>query len=329
MTVTVLTTGGTIASADNGDGLGVDGGSELLEWLVGHTEHDDVVFREVLRRSSFDFPTAALCTLVREIVTVARSGQACVVTHGTDTMEETAFLTALYAPSGASVVFTGAQRGADDPYPDGPSNLADALTVARTAEASTGVLICFGGALVSGWHAHKGHTTAPNPFDGGEVGLVGRLDLGRLRLLQTSPPGGHFSGFAVPADLPRVELLTLVTGCDGAQLDALDRATVRGVVLEAFGIGNGNPAVVRAVRSLVTDGIPVVVSSRCGRGPVVPRYRNGGGMDLAAAGVAFAGELAGPQARLALMASLAHSDSVPAALTVFSEIAGQAMGVPA
>lgn len=301
--VTVLTTGGTIASLPDAAGGGVRVAVPGAELAAGYG--GAVAVREVMLAHSFNLTRADVLAIAAEALAAAETG-GVVVTHGTDTMEETAYLVDLVLPPGRTVAFTGAQRHASAPDADGPRNLADAVRVAADpACRGLGSVIVMGGRIHAARHAVKAHTLALDAFASPGAGPLGAVAGGRVRLAARPerPPGFTLAELR---DLPaRVDIVPVYLDADGVQVAACRRAGARGIVLAALGTGNPTPGVLREVRRCVDDGIVVVVASRCAEGPAVPVYGAGGGADLAAAGAVFAGPLPAAKARILLMAALA------------------------
>jgi len=211
-----------------------------------------------------------------------------VVTHGTDTLEETAYLLELVLETDKPVVITGAMRTADDPEWDGPGNLLAAVrAVLAPHDPPGGVRVVIGGAEHEAGAVVKSHTSALNAF-------TSTRDTRRRReRIQTARIE------------PRVDLVTATVGGDARFLEHAVATGARGIVVAAFGAGNVPPAMLPGVRAAAAAGIPVVVSSRCGRGPTEARYGyDGGGMSLRASGAIFAGELPAHKARIKLMVLL-------------------------
>src|SRR5882757_4376263 len=295
--VVVLSTGGTIASRRDPSGASVasDGVAALLRRLPIALDLP-VDGRDVLCLGSYLLTPADMAGIVREIrrALADESVLGVVVTHGTDTMEETAYLAELVHDDPRPVVFTGAQRPADAPDSDGPRNLADAIAVAAAPDArDLGVLITFDGAVFAAQGTRKTHTVAPAAFSAPDAGPLGPvrdspLDLTALDL----------------ADI-RVDVVACYPGADATALNAVAAAGARGVVLVGTGAGNANPAINAAVARLTADGVLVALSTRAAAGPVAGIYGNGGGLDLLAAGAVPTGVLRPSQARILLTALLA------------------------
>ncbi|MDP9397828.1 MAG: asparaginase, partial [Actinomycetota bacterium] len=242
--VVVLTTGGTIATRGAGtERVARDSGQDLLGRVQLPAEVT-VQIREVLRLGSYAFTTAdmrTVLTAVREALTDP-AVDGVVVTHGTDTMEETSFLVDLFLADGRPVVFTGAQRGADDPTSDGPTNLRDAVTVAAApASRGCGALIVFDGGLFAARGTRKVQTLASVAFGNPGGGPLGQVVEGRLHLHARPVRPAPLDAGRLDLDGVRVDIVAVYPGCDPVFLEAAVAAGARGVVLEATGAGNANP----------------------------------------------------------------------------------------
>ena len=306
----MLSTGGTIASraSATGGAQASDVGATLLERVTVPADVT-VRVRDLMTVNSFvmtpDDLGAVAVGVAEALLDPTVAG--VVVTHGTDTLEETALLVDLFHDDPRPVVFTGAQRAADQDGTDGPANLGDAITVAAASQArDLGVLVVFGGDVLAARGTRKTATVAAAAFTNPETGDLGTVVDGRLRLQGRRPARAQLvpRGSVLPARLPRVDVVALYPGADSVALVALADAGAQGVVLEATGAGNANLAVVDTVRDLVSSGVTVVVSTRVHSGPVVALYGGGGGVDLVAAGAVLGGTLRPGQARILLMALL-------------------------
>lgn len=307
--VVAVSTGGTIASRYDPAAralVSVASGAELLAMLGGRAPDVDTVVEEFCNLGSNRIDLEMSLQLARRVDELLADEQVsgCVVTHGTDTLEESAFLASLVIASPKPVVFTGAQREADEPDADGPRNLADAIRIASSPDADgLGTVLAFGGRILSPVDATKVHTARTDAYAATAGGQIGEVD--DAEVLISHRPARHPRIVARRIET-RVDLIKLTMGCDTRLFDASVASGARGIVLETFGRGNATPELVAAVARAAGSGIVTVVTSRCREGRVRPLYGDGGGRDLAAAGALFAGRLQGPKARVLLSVALAN-----------------------
>jgi L-asparaginase len=225
-----------------------------------------------------------------------------VITHGTDTLEETAYLLARTLEPSVPIAITGAMRTSSDSGWDGPRNLTDAARVAAAAESrGRGAMVVFGGKIFAGQEAVKTETTGLDAFAAPHGAPAGEVRDGTVSY--RSPRAAPAT--MVPARLSaRVAQIPVVIGDDGALLD-LARQIYDGLVLVAFGAGNIPPGAVPAVLRWLEAGKPVVLASRCATGQVTPVYAfAGGGATLVREGVIPAGPRTASQARMELTIAL-------------------------
>ncbi|WP_394249414.1 asparaginase [Arthrobacter pityocampae] len=306
--VVLLATGGTIASRADGVGgatVAADAGSAVLAAAGTGAVEVDVV--DLMQKGSYlltfdDMLT--VCAAIRAAL-VSPLALGVVVTHGTDTMEETAYLADLLHDDPRPVIFTGAQRAADSSDPDGPENLRAAITLAASPEArGRGALIVFDGEVLTLPGTRKIETTELRAFGNPDLGPAGSITpTGEFLLAPASrrpaPLNAPSSGAGI-----RVDIVACYPGADAALFVAACAAGARGIVLEATGLGNANAALSNAVRDAVQDGVVVVTSTRVHAGPVRGVYGAGGGRTLEDAGAVPSGLLRPSQARTLLQALL-------------------------
>jgi L-asparaginase len=314
--VTVVTTGGTIASRrDPGTGASVAAVSadDLVDGVPGLAAIAELDVHPFALVNSSEVTPATIVELARHLrgPVADDDPDGVVVTHGTDTLEETAFALDLLVDRRRPVVVTGAMLAADQPGADGPRNLRDAVAVACSPDAhDLGTVVVLAGEVHAARYVTKTHTTAVGSFASPTTGPVGTVDPAGVRM-RWRPRRAPTLELADP--VVDVELVTMVVGMGDRQLRAAADDGVRGVVLAAAGSGNVHPAVVPAVRDLIEAEVPVVLASRCIGGRVVPSYGGGGGgATLVDLGVIPAGELSGPKARLALQFLLGAGADVAA-----------------
>jgi L-asparaginase len=220
-----------------------------------------------------------------------------VVTHGTDTMEETAFFLQCVLAPVKPVVLTGAMRPATSSAADGPQNLVDAIAVAASPLAQ-GVCVAFAGALHAAGDVQKLRSYRLDAFSSGDTGPLAWIEEGRLRVLRAWPQGPALrsaSSLVAPENWPRVEIVWSHAGATGAVVEALVHDGVAGLVVGATGNGTVHHALEEALLRAQRQGVAVRRASRCAEGRVLPQ---------AADRLPAADGLSPVKARIALMLEL-------------------------
>lgn len=323
--VAVITTGGTIASVRAGESGAVAVGLPASQLLagIGHSAAVNVgPIEDLARVNGWNVDPALMWHVagtVRQLIGLP-DVDGVVVTHGTDTIEETAFLVDVLTPSEKPVVFTAAMRSADATSPDGPHNLASALrAAASSALRGLGAVLCLNDTVHAARWARKTHSSRVDAFTSapGPVATVdpdGKVRRLRGSLEQWTVPDSSRIHRVHPETVPVVQAYT---GMSAAALEnAVDTETARGVVLEGFGVGNVPGTLVDAIRKLIARGLIVAVSTRVSQGGTWPVYGGpGSGTELTEMGVLGAGTLATGKARLLLLACLAGEATADAAQT--------------
>lgn len=320
--VTVIATGGTIASGHSGDASVIADrkGAVLLASLHDPLEGIVVKVVDFVSVGSYALDLGMVHQLIKAIgEELAREDcDGVVVTHGTDTMEETGFIADLLVPGDKPIVFTGAQRHADMPDTDGPRNIADAVRVAADPAArGLGSVILFEGDIHAARNVSKTHSSRVDTFRSAGYGKLGEVDHGKVHIRRrpdrlTLPDHGLVGN---------IEIVMPGLGSSAAYLDYCLSADVAGVVINAFGRGNAPRGFAAAVKRLTDAGKPVIVASRCAEGRTLEVYGgDSGATTLAAAGAIFAGELSATKSRLLLSALLPAGigkDSIAATFNQF------------
>jgi L-asparaginase len=227
-----------------------------------------------------------------------------VISHGTDTLEETAWFLELTLSSEKPVVLVGAQRNASQADFDGPRNLLAGVRTAVSAQArGRGVLVVMNDRICRARHAGKGHTSAVEAFGAGEAGFAGTVEEARVLFFGNACPRCHV---ALNSELlPRVDIVAMYGGADGLLVDQAVHNGAEGIVIQALGMGNVNAEMHGSLVEAMRKGVTVVVSTRVPSGRVRPVYGfPGGGYTLHEAGAVFAGDLSPQKARIATMLAL-------------------------
>lgn len=303
--VVLLATGGTISSRATAPGAGAvasDTGEQVFA-SMGSAASYPVKVVDVFQKGSYLLAVddmISICAMIKEALQDPEV-LGVVVTHGTDTMEETAYLAELVHDDERPVVFTGAQLAADSASPDGPGNLARAIAVAGSSEArGRGVLVAFGGTVFPASGVRKSHTTSLEAFANPDFGVVGQVSgAGEVRLSE-APPRLAPLPFTPASGSPRVDVIPSYPGADATLLRAALQAGAAGIVLQGTGNGNANAELCAEVAAATAAGVVVVTSTRVDAGAVVPVYGAGGGADLKAAGAIPSGLLRPSQSLILL-----------------------------
>jgi len=302
--VVVLTTGGTIASRV---GASMQDGSSLVTAVPQLSDHATVSVEEVTRVGSSQITPGHWLTLAKRINTLFRDDRALrgiVVTHGTDTLEDTAFFLNLVVRDRRPVVVTGSMRSSNEISADGPANLLNAVRVAVNEEAADkGVLVALNEHIASARDVWKTDNRRVETFRSPELGFLGFVDPDGV-VFYRSPlrPHTRESEFDVSGieALPNVAMLTDYPGFDGALMDGVLAVKSSGVVVAGFAGGRLSAGARSAVARAAAAGVPVVVASHVPGGRIV-------GNPVAGMDAVLARDLSPNKARVLLMLALTRA----------------------
>lgn len=312
--VRLIATGGTIAGGRSGSLTA----KQLRELVPELSKVADVSVEDfVTIGSSRMTPDLQykLAERVNELFLESRELSGVVVTHGTDSLEETAFLLDLLVGDTRPVVFAAAMRAPREAATDGPRTLLNAVRLAATSEArGLGVIVTLNDEIHAARDVRKTHASALDAFVSPRTGPIGYFDDGRIYVAHK--PTRRLT-LDVDAIESRVTLIRLFSGSDGSLVRAAAESGQRGIVLEAFGRGNAPPLVMDAVREARAKGVVVVVTTRTGGGRVVlsdePRRL----------GLISAEDLDGLKARLVLVAALGSTTDTEVLQSYYRQLAGR------
>ncbi len=276
----ILGTGGTIAgqAASAADNIGYTaaqvGIDQLLATLPALVLRGPLLAEQVAQIDSKDMSFAVWARLAARVNHfLARDDvQGIVITHGTDTLEETAYFLQAVCRPGKPVVLTCAMRPATALAPDGPQNVMDAVAVARHPGARGVVAVC-AGTIHSAFDVQKVHTYQLDAFSSGDAGPIGYIEEGCLRLMRNWPvaqAGRAQVAIENIAVWPRVEILMSYAGAGAAMVEALVDHGVQGLVVAATGNGTLHHALQAGLLRAQAAGVKVVRSTRCANGRVLP-----------------------------------------------------------
>ncbi|MSD84076.1 asparaginase [Lactobacillus curvatus] len=303
--ILVLHTGGTIAMSADEDGAVAPTDQNPMAGFEKLFDNQLMIESETFANlpSPHITPTVML-DLKNRIQQAEEDGiDGVVVTHGTDTLEETAYFLDLTLPNNIPVVVTGAMRSSNEIGADGLHNLISAVWTAASDDAhDKGVLVVMNDEIHTARYVTKTHTTNVATFRTptfGPIGLVSKHNANFFQELIRSEICD------IKTLVEPVYLLKAYAGMDGTLFNAIDQPNTKGLVIEALGAGNLPPATLPAVQSLLNHNIPIVLVSRCFNGIAEDVYDyQGGGVKLKQMGITFCQGLNGPKARLKLQVGL-------------------------
>lgn len=318
--ITVLGTGGTIASTDSDDGATPSkSGADLLDAVPELESYASIDVEEIAQVPSFELDGETVETVGEHVARADDDADvdAVVITHGTDTMEETAYYLDVALQPSTPVFLTGAQRRPDETSPDGPANLLTTFQAARTFHErdATGVFVAFNEEIHAARTVTKTHTSKLETFRSPTTGPVATVDHRGVRVHR--PPkseSDHISATSLDATVPTIKS---GTGVSGELLTAAVENGADGLVVEGTGLGNVTAALGSAIERVAHE-IPIVVASRCLAGRTAPVYGSvGGGDRLDDYGAVFAGDLPAHKARIKLQLALAAFEGIEGVRAAF------------
>ena len=241
-----------------------------------------------------------------------------VITHGTDTLEESAYFLDLYLETKKPVVFTGSMRNFSELGFDGLSNLVSSILVAASEKSRhMGVLVVLNDEINSAAEVTKSHTLALDTFKSLEFGPIGIVEQENVLYYRQT----HHKSYVMKPNAiePNVEIIKVYTGSSSLLLNLLIEHGVKGIIIEALGRGNVPPQMIPGIKKAIDQKIPVLITSRCPKGRVLDSYGyEGGGDHLRSIGAIFTQNLNSQKARIQLMLALGLSNDVETIASFFN-----------
>lgn len=312
--VVLIATGGTIAmKIDPVKHAPVPAisGEDLLATVPEVSKYANVEVKNVSNVPSDYMDPARWTALTREVITaLARPEVAgAIISHGTDTLEETAYWLDLTVDSEKPVVLIGAQRNASESDFDGPRNLLNAVRIVIDPQSrGKGAMLAMNSQINAARDVTKTHTSSVETFKSGDFGFLGEVDFDRVVYSRLPSRRRHVPIKA--ESMPYVEIVPMYGGADGYLVKAALDHGARGLVIQALGWGNVNQPMFAAIKDAIAKGVPVVITSRVPNGRVLPNYGfEGGGKTLVDAGAVMGDDLSAQKARILLMLLLQNGVS--------------------
>ncbi len=309
--IVILGTGGTIAGTaqDATDNIGYSasqlGVAQLVQAIPGLASDAELVTEQIAQVDSKDMSFSVWGRLAERVNDLLKQDdvRGIVITHGTDTLEETAYFLSVACDADKPVVLTCAMRPATSVQADGPQNVLDAMAVVREHDTS-GVMVVCAGTVHAARDVQKAHTYQLNAFSSGDVGPIGYVEEGRVRWIRIKQSGHETKSQPTmkkkaqvnpDASWPVVEIVMSYAGARASIVEALVASGVRGLVVAGTGNGTVNQDLELALLDAQARGVRVVRATRCANGRVLPRaddrFRDSAGLSPVKARIALMLEL--------------------------------------
>lgn len=298
--ILVLHTGGTISMQADQNGAVESSPINPMTQVTSPLENIEVVSVDFLNLPSPHIQIDHMMMIYKKIREEASHFDGFVITHGTDTLEETAYFLDTMSIPQMPIVMTGAMRSSNELGSDGIYNYKTALRVAADEKsADKGVLVVMNDEIHAAKYVTKTHTTNVSTFQTPTHGPLGLVTKREILFFKAADKRVRFDLQAINGVVP---IIKSYADMDTILLDALVEAPISGLVIEALGAGNLPPASISAIKKLINKQLPIVLVSRCFNGIAEPVYAyDGGGIQLEELGVLFVKELNSQKARIKLL----------------------------
>lgn len=309
--IRVLATGGTIAGAGEGSSASYRAGvvpiADILTAVPGLAEIANISVEQIANVGSYDIDEAIWLRLLGRVQAALADPQisGVIITHGTDTLEETAYFLSLTTSSVKPIVVVGAMRPSTATSADGPQNLMDAVRVASSDEArNRGALVVMNDTIFDAAAVTKLDVRRVNAFGAPSRGPIGEVLTDRPRFFSDADADAHDAAFLVVSrKLPRVAIAYAYAGFQGDDIRAA-AADAKGIVIAGVGAGGFSASARQAVKDLTSKGIPVIRTARQGAGDVWIIPPTLGDLSDEASQTVAGRELTPAKARILLMLAL-------------------------
>ena len=298
--ILVLHTGGTISMQADQNGAVESSPINPMTQVTSPLENIEVVSVDFFNLPSPHIQIDHMMMIYKKIREEASHFDGFVITHGTDTLEETAYFLDTMSIPQKPIVMTGAMRSSNELGSDGIYNYRTALRVAADEKsADKGVLVVMNDEIHAAKYVTKTHTTNVSTFQTPTHGPLGLVTKREILFFKAADNRVRFDLQAINGVVP---IIKSYADMDTILLDALVEAPISGLVIEALGAGNLPPASIAAIKKLINKQLPIVLVSRCFNGIAEPVYAyDGGGIQLEELGVLFVKELNSQKARIKLL----------------------------
>ena len=298
--ILVLHTGGTISMQADQNGAVESSPINPMTQVTSPLENIEVVSVDFFNLPSPHIQIDHMMMIYKKIREEASHFDGFVITHGTDTIEETAYFLDTMSTPQKPIVMTGAMRSSNELGSDGIYNYRTALRVAADEKsADKGVLVVMNDEIHAAKYVTKTHTTNVSTFQTPTHGPLGLVTKREILFFKAADKRVRFDLQAINGVVP---IIKSYADMDTILLDALVEAPISGLVIEALGAGNLPPASISAIKKLINKQLPIVLVSRCFNGIAEPVYAyDGGGIQLEELGVLFVKELNSQKARIKLL----------------------------
>jgi len=320
--ILIITTGGTISMKAGSDGVVPSlTGNEILNLVPQIGNYADLDLFEFSNIPSPMMTPNKMFELSQLVTEKIADYDGVVITHGTDTIEETSYMLFLTLGTKKPVVFTAAMRSNEENGLDGPRNLFNAIRVASDDKSyDRGVMLAINDEIFSVREVYKSSTSLTNAFDAPHYGVLGMIDVDDIIYYRKSE---FRYKYEVRKIEPNVDLIKLCAGVSRKFIDYSVSTGTKGIIVEAFGRGNVNPEMKNGILDALATGIPVVITSRVPNGRVLGIYGyEGGARQLEESGAIMGYDLNSEKARLKLMVLLGLEKSTDEIRQIFKDDRG-------